>query len=180
MTTRKKINLILFFGILIFISFYGYNISENKGSIEIKNEELTVGQKTSNLEKGIIIQYTNDENKNIYLYPSYDDFINYDSLELWANTTYNNYSNIYPNTQIKYWRITQYSCITINRDTNWFNNVLPLFQDFWNKILIYKKNNQLFLQDIINTSKKKISNNNNSPQQQLIISGLKMQQQFLH
>ena len=54
MTTRKKINLILIFGILIFISFYGYNISENKGSIEIKNEELTVNQKTSNLEKGSI------------------------------------------------------------------------------------------------------------------------------
>ena len=166
MTTRKKINLILFFGILIFISFYGYNISENKGSIEIKNEELTVDQKTSNLEKGIIrfsdVEYkSSDEKGRVYTTRGKEAYLNENQPDIvMLNNVFSftrlkdgsqlsvksDNANYYKNTKnIKY-----YKNITIkNKDVI----ITAEMADFEAKNNIIKLENKVILKDDKNTIK---------------------------
>ena len=109
---------------------------------------------SDNLEKGILLKYLDEHNKNIYIYPSYNDYKNYNTLESWAKNTFNYYSTKYNTIEFKYWKITQYSLIEVNRDINWFQKTLPIFKQFWDKILYYKNNLNHFYKDIINNNKK--------------------------
>ena len=42
-----------------------------------------------------------------------------------------------------WWGLNQYSCFTVYRDKQWFNDTLPIFQEFWNEVLECRKNTNL-------------------------------------
>ena len=130
------------------VQFYENNI-DYYNDTSIDNPLFT----QNNLEKGILIKYVDENNKNIYIYPSYNNYKHNDTLELWSKNTYNYYINKYSNVEFKYWKITEYSLIEVNRDVNWFKQTLPIFRDFWNKILFYRENMDEFNKDIIKTDK---------------------------
>ena len=115
-----------------------------------------------NLEKGILIKYEDENNKNTYVYPSYTIYKNNDSLENWSKHTFNYYNTKYTNVEFKYWKITQYSLIEVKRDLNWFKQTLPIFKEFWDKVLFYKDNLDAFNKEIINTEKTPKSKSNDA------------------
>ena len=115
-----------------------------------------------NLEKGILIKYEDQNNKNTYVYPPYNIYKNNDSLENWSKDTFNYYNTKYTNVEFKYWKITQYSLIEVKRDINWFKQTLPIFKEFWDKVLFYKDNLDEFNKDIINTEKASKSKSNDA------------------
>ena len=118
-----------------------------------------------NLEKGILIKYENENNKNTYVYPPYNIYKNNDSLENWSKDTFNYYNTKYTNVEFKYWKITQYSLIEVKRDVNWFKQTLPIFKQFWDKVLFYKDNLEAFNNDIIKTEKTSKSKSNDAFEQ---------------
>ena len=115
-----------------------------------------------NLEKGILIKYENENNKNTYVYPPYNIYKNNNSLENWSKDTFNYYNTKYTNVEFKYWKITQYSLIEVKRDVNWFKQTLPIFKEFWDKVLFYKDNFEAFNKDIIKTEKTPKSKSNDA------------------
>ena len=115
-----------------------------------------------NLEKGILIKYENENNKNTYVYPPYNIYKNNDSLENWSKDTFDYYNTKYTNVEFKYWKITQYSLIEVKRDVNWFKQTLPIFKEFWDKVLFYKDNLEAFNKDIIKTEKTSKSKSNDA------------------
>jgi len=120
------------------------------------------------LEKGIIIKYLDNNYTYQYLYPSLDIFIDYNLLEEWTNKMYNFYSKHYSDVSIKYWKITEYSNIRVFRDKNWFNKSYPILKEFWNTIVLYKNDIDLFNKDILDTKKKYVKNNSSNNQQLLM------------
>ena len=118
-----------------------------------------------NLEKGILIKYENENNKNTYVYPPYNIYKNNNSLENWSKDTFHYYNSKYTNVEFKYWKITQYSLIQVKRDVNWFKQTLPIFKEFWDKVLFYKDNLEAFNKDIIKTEKPSKSKSNDAFEQ---------------
>ena len=98
-----------------------------------------------NLEKGLIIKCINNKDKIDYYYPDYDAFRSiYKSIK-WANERTNYYKTIYNSVEIIYWKLNEYSCISVNRDKNWFKNTYCKFEDFWNKVVYFRNNIDEFL-----------------------------------
>ena len=67
MTFKKKLNLILIFGILGSVFFYTYFLSQNKGYIEIDDKSSITNQNSPNVEIGITrfanVEYNSTDNK---------------------------------------------------------------------------------------------------------------------
>ena len=42
-------------------------------------------------------------------------------------------------------KTTEYSCIEVNRDKNWFENILPKCKEFWEKVMYFKNNKDEFI-----------------------------------
>ena len=142
-------------------SYEEYNLDTN-----INDKSLT----QKNFEKGILIKYIDTNNKSIYLYPSSNIYNDYNLLNNWALDTYNSIKDIYNSVEYKYWKIEQYSCVRVMRDIEWFKNNLYKFDLFWKQILIYKNNNELFINDILNKKPKKSQLKKDKSEQKLVIS----------
>lgn len=67
MISKKKLNLILIFGIIGSIFFYSYFLSQNKGYIEKDDKSLTTNQNSPNVEIGTTrfsnVEYKSTDNK---------------------------------------------------------------------------------------------------------------------
>ena len=68
------------------------------------------------LEKGIIIECMDKENKITYFYPPFECFRNTKKMNMWVKTQQKYYENLYESVKLKYWKLLEYSCIEINRD----------------------------------------------------------------
>lgn len=112
---------------------------------DIKEDVLLTKE---NLEKGLIIKCINNVNntdKIDYYYPDYDVFRSmYKSIK-WANERTKYYKTIYNSVEIIYWKLNEYSCITVNRDKNWFKNTYYKFEEFWNKVVYFRNNMDEFM-----------------------------------
>jgi len=100
---------------------------------------------TNNMEKGVIIEYLNLKSTSGwdqfgYIYPTninttlseiYD--WNIKIKEELSNCIDKKYARIIP------WKITEYSCIRVYRNNTWWEDNFKLINDFWNKVLHYKK-----------------------------------------
>ena len=112
---------------------------------DIKEDSLLTKE---NLEKGLIIKCINNIDnidKIDYYYPEHSVFRSmYKSIK-WANERTNYYKTMYTSVEIIYWRLNEYSCITVNRDKNWFKNTYYKFEEFWKKVVYFRNNIDEFL-----------------------------------
>ena len=60
-----------------------------------------------------------------------------------------------------YWKLEKYSLKTIERDKKWFQESLPKFKEFWNKVIYYRKYPNQFKNDINNLKNYSDNNDNN-------------------
>ena len=97
------------------------------------------------MEKGIIIECINNENKKIYYYPSFEVFRSKKKMNDWVEEKVEYYKKIYNIVELIYWKTTEYSCIEVNRDKNWFENILPKCKEFWEKVMYFKNNKDEFI-----------------------------------
>ena len=107
---------------------------------EYENEEqfLTDGTYSRTADgnrKGIIICF-NDGKGPVYKYPPLD--LDKEEYEEWIDTQIEENSHL---SWIKnsYWKLEEYSCITVRFNTEWFEKALPIFTTIWNNILMYRK-----------------------------------------
>ena len=96
----------------------------------------------NNLEKGLLINafdYINDKDKYFYCPLNY----NKDDKVKWHDNEINNILN--SNDKLNYkrtiwWKLEKISCITIQRDKEWFEKNKYKIGDFWEKVNYYKNN----------------------------------------
>ena len=114
------------------------------------------------MEKGILLKCILD-NKITYYYPSYDIFRSKSKMNKWIEERMEYYKNIFYSVECIYWKLNEYSCIEINRDKEWFNNILPKCKEFWDKVSYFKRNKEEFikLDNIKEEEKKKKRNKQN-------------------
>jgi len=97
---------------------------------------------STNIEKGIIIEYFNtDDAKTKYIYSPLPFCTNILDLKLWQKRElFNiiNSNNVY--IREHYWLCQIYSCVNVARDKEWFDQQIPLAIQFWNEVLYYRKN----------------------------------------
>lgn len=106
-------------------------------------------------EKGFVIKcFNNDSEEFKYIYPDINIFDNQELLNIWKENTVNNYSKLFDNVEICYWKVNKYSCVEINRDKVWFDKNLYKFEDFYKEIQYYKDNINLLEKNMPNQVKK--------------------------
>ena len=81
-----------------------------------------------------------------YIYPTKLDCTLDDKIK-WAENMRKSWKTIYPEyateykfARILYWHLEKSHCYLIKRDRQWFKNKLPLFQNFWDEVEMYKNN----------------------------------------
>jgi putative phage-type endonuclease len=94
--------------------------------------------------KGVILQYYDNFQKKNIIYSEFNLIL--DDLNKWINIEKKkiidqNNENTY--IEIIYWYLSKYSCFEVYRDKKWFNENLPIFQNFWNDVLKYRENGNL-------------------------------------
>ena len=119
-----------------------YSYDEFINDTNNNNDDLLLTKE--NLEKGLIIKCVNDE-KIDYYYPEHDIFRSLSKSITWSENRLNYYKTFYSNVEVIYWKLNMYSCITVNRDKNWFNNSYYRFEEFWNKVIYFRNNIDEFL-----------------------------------
>jgi putative phage-type endonuclease len=107
-----------------------------------------------NMEKGCIIQLMPKDKINEdmpryekewyskYIYPPKINMSPKDCDE-WILENINNIWKTHPNCifdKVIYWKLTRYNNVTIMRDREWFNKVLPQLKETWDLIKFYRKN----------------------------------------
>lgn len=130
--------------------------------IDNNNTKINVN---NNFTRGCIIQLLPKKDINEfclykakYIYPptlnmsvfQYDEWIlnTISNLYQYDKELYNNY--VFD--RILYWKLQKTHSITIQKDTNWFNEKLPSITKFWNDVLYYRQHDDL-LDDYIKLSK---------------------------
>jgi putative phage-type endonuclease len=97
---------------------------------------------------------TVDENKYLYVVYEYSKHIYLPKIEMslkeideWILNTLENLKdthNGYSFDKIFYWKLDDYDCEIINRDTLWFNEHLPKFKNIWDNVLFFRNNETAF------------------------------------
>src|SRR5205085_1096889 len=80
--------------------------------------------------------------------------------ETLSNITTDPQYNGYFFDRIYYWRLEKSSCLTINRDKDWFKEQLPKLELMWNYVQYFRKNKDKLdiLLNYIDSMKKKMNN----------------------
>ncbi len=129
-----------------FIEIKTHVYTKEEYECDVYAESSEILYTSDKLEKGIIIECMDKENKITYFYPPFECFRNTKKMNIWVKTQQKYYENLYESVRLKYWKLLEYSCIEINRDKKWFNGVLPKCEEFWKKVLYYKKNINEFIE----------------------------------
>ena len=92
------------------------------------------------MEKGAVVEFFKVESKSKFF--AYVPIgLNREELEEWVRNEKSKYDDddnvIYAG--ITYWKLTQVSCIPIYRNQEWFNEVTPKFQSFWDLVLRFRE-----------------------------------------
>ena len=128
-------------------------ISSSYITIGTNAEKLDIDKR---LKKGIILefypktfvpQFEGDlaEWKSKYIYPKRLD-MNEEQYNAWTLDMLNNYKTLYPDIasnyyfyRIIYWKLDYAHNVTIERDDNFFQSILPILKDTWSKVLYYRE-----------------------------------------
>ena len=105
------------------------------------------------------------EYKAFYIYPprltmtqsQYDEWV-FTNLHEWK-TLFPDKADTYYFDKVIYWKIIEAHTVTIPRDKEWFNSILPTLEDTWSKVLYYREHLDELpaLQEIADSKKKKYS-----------------------
>jgi hypothetical protein len=83
-----------------------------------------------------------------YIYPTTLDETIEEKIK-WANYMKENYAKHYPEldkeykfNKILYWKLEKSHCYLIKRDRIWFNNKKDKLQEFWDKVIYYRENEE--------------------------------------
>ena len=125
---------------------------------EFKNEEDFIKYNNDLVEKGIIIQYRDNEDEEFkYLYSSLNDST--DKMIEWKNNKIEDF-DITTEFLIDYWKLRKYNCQRVYRDKELFNKMKNNLKFVWDKILYYRNENKKteFFKQIVNNKRAKIYN----------------------
>lgn len=130
-------------------------------NIENPNDNFTKKLKLNKIEidnkikKGIIIQYfpkifnPEDDNdliewKSKYIYPPKLN-MNNEEYNIWIFNTLNNCNTLYPDiykdyyfNKIIYWKLKESHNVSILKDNEFFNSILPILKNTWEQVLYYR------------------------------------------
>lgn len=100
---------------------------------------------TDGLEKGLIIEYKNvgETNPwNIYGYYYPEIGLTIAQHKVWVHNMKKQLitDELKDFVRVIPWKINKYSCISIYRNKSWWKNNIPIIKNFWNELLLYKKN----------------------------------------
>lgn len=97
--------------------------------------QLLPKSRINEIENGDYIKVLYESSK--YLYPPKIDMTPYD-YDLWIADTMANFNKVCPQgyyfDKILYWKLVKSKCVTIERDTEWFAEHLPIIEDMWHKV----------------------------------------------
>lgn len=102
---------------------------------EVFEQDGTYTRTNDGQQKGIILCFLNEKQQPIYIYKPLsfekDESIQWieQQMEIHAHLTY---------VKTYYWYLEEYSCITVERNTIWFQQVLSDIESFW-KTIEYEK-----------------------------------------
>jgi putative phage-type endonuclease len=144
--------------------FWQCNIREHDSFEEIDREfsnTYTENQDqniifSNNFKRGMILQFlpkkhTLDRYEKLewygkYIYPPHLD-MTLDEYNKWVEYMVNNYQKHYPELvnnyyfdKVLYWKLESSHNFKIRRDKGWFNINLPKFTDFWDRVELYRNN----------------------------------------
>ena len=111
-----------------------------KSFLEDINDDL-FKTNTSNLEKGVIIEYYRNKKKH-YIYYEPNNETNIDKqlelLKVWWEEQIDIILSDEDNDYLRtiYWHIKVYSCITVYRDRGWFSETNQIIKDFWDNEVV--------------------------------------------
>ena len=126
----------------------------NTTHTEGANKEIQIDNR---IKKGVILKFLPkvwipefDEDsiewKSKFIYPL-NLLMNETEYDIWIANTLSNWQTIYPNIsethyyeKIVYWKLEQSHNVTIDRDKKLFQNILPILNDTWDKVLYYRNN----------------------------------------
>lgn len=82
--------------------------------------------------RGTFICFMNESNNPFYVYPPIS-LSSKEDYDKWEKETMNKYSHL---TWLKniYWYLEYVSCVTVKRNMEWFEKMLPRIKDVWNEI----------------------------------------------
>ena len=123
---------------------------------EYKDEEEFINNTDELKEKGIIIQYRENEDEEFkYLYSSLNDDI--ENIIKWKNNKIEEF-DVTIDFKIDYWKIRKYNCQRVYRDKKLFEKMKNDLKFIWDKILYFRDNNSQYLKEILSNKKAKIYN----------------------
>jgi len=171
--------------------FWQCKLTEYKSKYDYLDDDCSKCQNTegnnstiihidNKLKKGIILEFypknfqpefpeDNIEWKSKYIIPKRLD-MNIDQYNSWILNTLDEYKILYPEidknyyfNKIIYWKLDMSHNVSIKRDDVFLNNIIPILQDTWNKIVYYRKNKDKLdeLREISDRRKKYIKINTN-------------------
>lgn len=124
------------------------DISENVDGVNVKVD--------NNMSRGYLLQFLPKEfkplfdgdkhhYKSFYIYPPRLTMtqLQYDE---WTLNCLNDWKIIYPEKandyyfdKVIYWKIVNAHTVTIPRDVEWFNSILPILEETWKKVVYYRE-----------------------------------------
>lgn len=136
-------------------------LDEWKEDIETKhtegqNEKITIDKR---LTKGVILQFLPKKQQldryerlewySKYIYPPKMVFESDDAYLAWANDMSKQYFEHYPELakdyyfdKMLYWRLELSHNYLIKRDKQWFETAHPKLKSFWDRVLLYRENDE--------------------------------------
>ena len=131
------------------------NCSSCENTFSEKGIPMTIDNK---LKKGLFLEFypksftpefegDNIEWKGKYIMPKRLD-MNEQEYDLWLLDTMNNWQQHFPNNEaeglcfhkIIYWRLEKSHNVSIKRDDDFMNSILPVLENTWEKVKYYRKN----------------------------------------
>ena len=131
-----------------------HTIGINKETIYSDSEEIIIDNR---IKKGIILKFLpkiwkpefdgdSMEWKSKFIYPS-NLLMTELEYDTWIANILTNWMINYPDIaethyfeKVVYWKLEESHNITINRDRTFFQNILPILNNTWEKVLYYRKN----------------------------------------
>jgi putative phage-type endonuclease len=106
-----------------------------------------------NKNKGIVVVACDDNlNKLEYFYSEIT--LSYEDLKKWTDDKIDQICDDVNLSYLRttYWKLDTFSCVKVERDREWFQEVLPKIYKFWDKLTFYKENHYELV-DLINEKK---------------------------
>lgn len=87
-------------------------------------------------EKGAVLTYNTPEGDNKYFHSELG--VSKEEFEEWCANIKKSVPSSWTERRVSFWRFDKISCVRIERDTNWFKEVLPKLEEVWNEVEHYR------------------------------------------